>query len=266
MQQAEDFMAESRALANILEPLTEAEFATPTLFKGWTIDDVIGHLHMFNVAAEKTLESDVAFEEFFAPISAGLSAGRSLVETQYPWLDGLQGRALFAAWQQTFERMAAGYGKADPKLRVKWAGPNMSARSSITARQMETWAHGQEVFDVLGLERVNTDRVRNIAHLGVSTFGWTFINRQLPVPAPAPYVCLEAPSGVVWYCNMPQGDNTITGLAEDFAKVVTQVRNVADTNLRVTGPVAINWLGMAQCFAGPPQDPPASGSRYARNG
>ena len=53
MQQAEDFMAESRALANIREPLTEAEFAAPTLFKGWMIDDVIGHLHMFNVAAEK---------------------------------------------------------------------------------------------------------------------------------------------------------------------------------------------------------------------
>lgn len=30
MQQAEDFMAESRAMENIPEPLTEAEFATPT--------------------------------------------------------------------------------------------------------------------------------------------------------------------------------------------------------------------------------------------
>ena len=142
----------------------------------------------------------------------------------------------------------------------------MSARSSITARQMETRALGQEVFDVLGLERVNTDRVRNIAHLGVSTSGWTFINCQLPVPAPTPYVCLEAPSGVVWNWNMLQGDNTITGLAEDFAKVVTQVHNVADTNLRVTGPVAIDWLAMAQCFAGPREDPPASGSHYAQNG
>ena len=122
------------------------------------------------------------------------------------------------------------------------------------------------MFDVLGLERANTDRVRNITHLGVSTFGWTFINRQRPVPAPAPYVCLEAPSGVVWHWNMPQGDNTITGLAEDFAKVVTQVHNVADTNLRVTGLVAIDWLAMAQCFAGPREDPPASGSHYAQNG
>ena len=103
------------------------------------------------------------------------------------------------------------------------------------------------MFDVLGLERANTDRVRNITHLGVSTFGWKFINRQRPVPAPAPapYVCLEAPSGVVWHWNMPQGDNTITGLVDDFAKVVTQGRNVADTKLRVTGSVAIDWLAMA---------------------
>ena len=75
MQQAEDFMAESRALENILEPLTEAEFATPTLFKGWTIDDVIGHLHMFNVVAEKTLESDVAFEEFLRQFRQGYLLG-----------------------------------------------------------------------------------------------------------------------------------------------------------------------------------------------
>ena len=75
MQQAEDFMAESRALENIFEPLTEAELATPTLFKGWTIDDVIGHLHMFNVVAEKTLESDVAFEEFLRQFRQGYLLG-----------------------------------------------------------------------------------------------------------------------------------------------------------------------------------------------
>ena len=53
----------------------------------------------------------------------------------------------------------------------------MSARSSITARQMETCAHAQEVFDCLGQYRADTDRIRNIAHLEVNTFGWTFVNR-----------------------------------------------------------------------------------------
>ena len=61
MQQAQDFLDESRALADVLEPLSDAEFDMPTLFKGWSIDDVIGHLHMFNVAALKTLQDDEAF-------------------------------------------------------------------------------------------------------------------------------------------------------------------------------------------------------------
>ena len=64
MQQAEDFRAESRALAAALEPLSEADFDMSTLFKGWTIDHVVGHLHMFNVAALKTVESDAAFAVF----------------------------------------------------------------------------------------------------------------------------------------------------------------------------------------------------------
>lgn len=262
MQQAEDFRQESRALAKVLEPLADAAFDQPTQFKGWTIDDVMGHLHIFNVAAEKTLESETAFAAFFAPIQQALGEGKTLLETQYPWLDGLRGRALFEEWQITAERVADVYAAADPKRRVKWAGPDMSALSSITARQMETWAHGQEVFDVLGVKRQEQDRIRNIAHLGVSTFGWTFVNRRLPVPDPAPYVQLTGPSGVVWEWNAPQDDNVVRGSAVEFAQVVTQVRNVADTQLQAVGAVATDWLAMAQCFAGQPETPPAKGTRH----
>lgn len=262
MQQAEDFRQESRALATLLDPLKDAEFDQLTQFKGWSIDDVIGHLHLFNAAAAATLESDAAFQAIFAPIEAGLAAGRSLRDMQFPWLDGLRGRALFEAWRDTAEAMADAYANADPKRRVKWAGPEMSALSSITARQMETWAHGQEVFDALGQDRAEQDRIRNIAHLGVATFGWTFINRGLPVPDPAPYVQLTAPSGGKWDWNQPQNDNAIHGTAVDFARVVTQVRNVAETDLVVTGQGAQDWMAMAQCFAGPPVDPPVPGMRY----
>ena len=136
MQQAQDFRQESRSLAVLLDPLGDADFDQPTLFKGWTIDDIIGHLHMFNVAASKAVESDAAFAAFFAPIAAGLAAGQSLRDTQYPWLDGLRGRALFESWREGAERCSDDYASADPKQRVKWAGPDMSALSSITARQM----------------------------------------------------------------------------------------------------------------------------------
>lgn len=265
MQQAEDFRQESRALAAAIEPLKGGDFSHATLFKSWTINDVLGHLHMFNVAAERTLESGAAFEAFFAPILQGLNRGQTLLQTQGPWLDGLAGRALFEAWREGAERLADAYAKADPKQRVKWAGPEMSALSSITARQMETWAHGQAVFDLLGLEREEQDRVRNIVHLGVSTFGWTFINRKEPVPEPAPYVRLTGPSGAIWEWNAPQDGNCVEGSAVAFAQVVTQTRSIADTDLRTQGDTAKRWMELAQCFAGQPEDPPAPGVRRRSN-
>lgn len=262
MQQAEDFRQESRVLAAVLDPLSDAEFEQPTLFKGWTINDVIGHLHMFNSAAETTLRSAAAFQDFFAPIAAALADGKTLLQSQYPWLDGLSGQALLEAWRSGAERCADAYARAEPKQRVKWAGPDMSALSSITARQMETWAHGQEVFDALGKTRTEQDRIRNIAHLGVSTYGWTFVNRGLPVPEPAPHVRLTGPSGAVWEWNEDQPGNAVIGNAVAFAQVVTQVRNIDDTDIQTSGEAARAWMSMAQCFAGPPEDPPARGTRH----
>ena len=138
----------------------------------------------------------------------------------------------------------------------------MSARSSITARQMETWAHAQEVFDLLGLDREETDRIRNIVFLGLNTFGWTYAVRGMEVPDTVPALHLTAPSGDVWTWNADETANRITGKAVDFAQVVTQVRNVADTSLDVEGPIATEWMSMAQCFAGAPETPPAPGSRH----
>ena len=262
MQQAEDFRAESAALAAVLDPLGESDFARATQFKGWTVDDVIGHLHMFNVAALKSLEGDAAFDAFFAPIAEMLGQGKSLLETQIPWLNGRGGRALLAEWRDTCDTLADAYARSDPKARLKWAGPSMSALSSVTARQMETWAHGQEIFDLLGLERAEADRVRNIAHLGVATFGWTFANRGEAVPEPAPHVRLTGPSGAVWTWNAAQEGNAVEGSAVEFAQVVTQVRNIADTALVTHGKTARRWMATAQCFAGAPVDPPAPGTRH----
>jgi uncharacterized protein (TIGR03084 family) len=78
------------------------------------------------------------------------------------------------------------------------------------------------VFDVLGTKRVEKDRIRNIAHLGVSTFGWTFINRGRTVPDAAPFVQLTGPSGATWDWNTPQDDNVVRGSAVEFSQVVTQ--------------------------------------------
>ncbi|MGF1454642.1 MAG: TIGR03084 family metal-binding protein [Alphaproteobacteria bacterium] len=264
MQQAIDFKEESDALRTLLEPLPDADFRQPTQFKGWTIDDVVGHLHMWNWAADTSLKDADGFQAFYADVARELEAGGTLRSFETRWLQGLSGRALFDTWAAYYPDMAARFAEADPKARVKWAGPDMSVRSSITARLMETWAHGQEVYDSLGVERADSDRIRNIAHLGMNTFGWTFMVRGLEIPADIPYVRLTAPSGDVWEWNAPQAENKVEGSATEFCQVVTQVRNIADTQLQVTGETATRWMAMAQCFAGPPETPPAPGTRFRR--
>lgn len=262
MQQVEDFRAEAAALAELLADVPEDRLFQPTQFKGWTVDDVLGHLHMFDFAADRALTDPQGFEVFLNGLMAEFAKGTSIRDAQYPWLDGLKGHALLDAWVAGTQRLADAYAEADPKARVRWVGPEMSARSSITARQMETWAHGHEVFDLLGQTREEADRISNIVYLGVNTFGWTFANRKLPVPDQMPELHLTSPSGGHWSFGDAQEGNRIEGSALGFAQVVTQTRNVADTDLDVTGEVAGQWMAMAQCFAGPPEDPPAPGSRH----
>ena len=171
------------------------------------------------------------------------------------------GSRLLARWQAQLDELCALLAAKPVDARLRWAGPDMGVRMFATARQMEVWAHGQEVFDALGLTRTPTDRLRSIAEIGVRTYGWTFANRAEAAPGPAPHVRLTAPSGAVWEWNPPSVDNAVSGPAADFCQVVTQVRNVADTALTVTGEPARRWMAVAQCFAGPPETPPAPGSR-----
>lgn len=261
LQQAYDFRDESDALWELLQPLGEQDFEQSTLFKDWTISHVLGHLHMWNWAANTSLIDADAFQTWFGE-AWPVMAEKGIRGYEEIWLDGLQGRALLETWHDYYQGMVENFAAADPKHRVKWAGPDMSVRSSITARLMETWAHGQEVYDLLGVNRVNADRIRNIVQLGINTFGWTFANRQEEPPGPVPQVRLVAPSGEVWSWNEDNTDDLVEGSAEEFCQVVTQTRSIGDTSLQTRGPVAERWMAVAQCFAGPVETPPAPGQRH----
>jgi len=260
-QQPIDFRDESDALHAIIAPLQEADFERKTLFKDWTINDVLTHLHFWNQAADLSLTDEPKFMEFLGKVMQAMpSIGLRAFEDQ--WYEGIAGRELLTTWHDFYQGMADRWSAEDPAKRLKWAGPDMSVRSSITARLMETWAHGQEVFDLLGEDRQNTDRIKNIAHLGVSTYGWTFKNRRMEPPGPPPQVKLTAPSGATWEWNDADAGSSVTGSAEEFCQVVTQTRGFTDTNLVATGEAAQKWMEIAQCFAGPAEAPPEKGARH----
>lgn len=261
IDEAQDFLQESQALYDLVAPLADTEYDQPTQFKKWTVNAVLQHLHFFNLAAVYSLQVPARFDAHYAGLNSKRQGGLSSVVAVDELLHGVRGHALLQLWQDGFTQTAAAFAEVDPRQRVKWVGPDMSARSSISARLMETWAHGQAVYDLLGAVRVNTDRIRSIVTIGVNTYEWTFRNRGEEVSLPKPFIRLTAPSGAIWQWNEASEQHRVVGLAEEFCQVVAQVRNIRDTQLLVTGKSATRWMAVAQCFAGPAEMPPAAGTR-----
>ncbi len=261
LQQVDDFREEARILAELLATLDPSDWARETAFKGWTINDVVQHLHFSDNMALLSATDVEAYVKLRDEIRAARDRGATLIELTRARIGHIKGRELLATWTAHWQLLCDALAAKDPDERLTWSGPDMGVRMFATARQMETWAHGQEIYDVLGLDRDNADRIKNIAVIGVKTYGWTFANRGLEPPGPPPYVRLTAPSGATWEWNEASEENRVEGSAVPFCQVVTQVRNITDVALTVTGKPARQWMAIAQCFAGPPEDPPAPGSR-----
>lgn len=265
LQQAIDLQAEGDELFELLMELQPSMWAQPTPFKQWNVNDVLMHLHFSDWMAVLSLRDEAGFLDVKQRRQAARARGESGMHGM-PDLGPakLEGAELLSAWREYFNQMCQLLGAAPADKRLKWFGPDMSVRMFTTARQMETWAHGHDVYDLLKRPRQHHDRLKNIAFIGVRTYGWTFANRGLPVPGQAPYVELVAPSGAQWVWNDADPNNCVRGSAVDFCHVVTQGRNVADTALDVRGEPAHRWMAIAQCFAGQPEDPPPPGQRTGR--
>ena len=258
---SEDLRAETEELHTFLKTLEPEDWETPTLFMGWTPWDIVAHLHFFDLVSMASLAGPEEFAARQASLLEGLKAGATGQEQTREALGGYDASELMVRWKETNDAMVEALGSSDPKRRLPWFGPDMGVQMFTTARYMETWAHGQAIYDLKGVTREATDRIKNIVAIGVKTFAWTFVNRKLEIPGPPPFIRLEAPSGEIWEYNEPSESERVEGSALDFCLTVTQVRNVADTNLRVVGAVATKWMEIAQCFAGGPVDPPKPGYR-----
>ena len=255
-------------LNEILESLTDQEWISPTAFKEWTPEEVVAHLFYFdrmtvysvNFPEKFNGEASFMFKTFTAlPVS--LDRAMAVKER----LGVNDSESLRRQWYDSALEMCSIFQAVDPTRRCTWFGPDMGARMFMTARFMETWSHSQAIYDLIGRERIYKNNIKNIATIGVKTFGWTYLNRKLDVPNQIPFVSLSSPSGIQWEWNEPSTEESIKGLASDFCHVVTQTRNIDDTDLQLAGEVARHWMSIAQCFAGDPEDPPAKGLRKKQN-
>jgi len=159
---------------------------------------------------------------------------------------------LLADWRQTRARLHDELLVVADGRKLPWFGPPMSAASMATARLMETWAHGLDVADTLGVKRHATARLRSIAHIGVRTRDFAFALHGLTPPKEPFRVELGAPDGSTWTWGPDDAAQRVTGSAEDFCMLVTQRRPRAALDVHVVGDDAEKWLQIAQAFAGPP--------------
>jgi uncharacterized protein (TIGR03084 family) len=244
-----DLRAESDELDALVAPLPPDRWATPTPAAGWTVAHQIGHLLWTDRVALSAVTDAAQFAELLNAAAADptgfVDAGADEVAATAP-------PELLAGWRSARRRLHDVLLTVPEGRKLPWFGPPMSPASMATARLMETWAHGLDVADALGVRRPATTRLRSVAHIGVRTRDYAFVVNGLTPPPDPFYVELRAPGGGSWSWGPPDAAQRVTGSAEDFCALVTQRRPLHSLDITARGDEAQRWLGIAQAFAGPP--------------
>jgi len=253
-----DLIAEQDALDAALVDLPSADWATPTESPRWSVADQVSHLAFFDDTASLAIEDPDGFTEHKGDFVEHLGDELAIDEMTLGAYRQMEPAEMFATWRANRVRLAEASARLADDDRVIWYGPSMGAKSFLTARLMETWAHGQDAVNAVGRSLEPSDRLAHIARLGFITRGWSYVNRKLD-PSEVPVsVRLTAPSGVEWVFGDEGAEQSVRGPAEDFCLVVTQRRHVDNTELAVVGEAAREWMLIAQAFAGAPTSGPAA--------
>lgn len=244
-----DLRHESDGLAQLLTGLDFEQWALATSAPGWNIHDQVSHLAFFDDAARMALSEPDRFRALAEVLMADGMDFPDRIAAQHRILAP---EALLDWFIAARRDLLGSFADEDPRRRLPWFGPDMSVASSATARLMETWAHSQDVYDALGVEHPPSPGLHSIAHLGVATFGFAHTLNGIEVPHEPVRVELLSAGGQSWSWGPTDAANRVSGPALDFVLVVTQRRHWSQTALIASGPVASQWLGIAQAFAGVP--------------
>ncbi|MEN3304680.1 MAG: hypothetical protein V7603_882 [Micromonosporaceae bacterium] len=243
-----DLNDESRDLERLVCDLSEADWRRETPAPGWTIAHQIAHLHWTDRAATLSATDPAGFAEILAPAAEDPQGfvDRGARDCLAPPAE------LLTRWRDGRADLAAALVGIPRDTRLPWFGTELTPPTAATARLMETWAHGEDVAAALSVIRMPTARLRHVAFLGVRTMRYGFLAHGRPAPTDPVYVELLAPEGATWAYGPADAANRVIGPALDFCLLVTQRSHPDDLALDATGPVAKEWLTVAQAFAGPP--------------
>lgn len=245
----DDLQTESDALDALVAGLAPEQWRLPTPAPGWTVAHQIGHLWWTDRVALLSITDEPAFEALAARAQ---DVAETFVDDAADEAAALPPTDLLASWRRTRADLHAALRAVPAGRKLQWFGPPMSGMSMATARLMETWAHGVDVADTLGVAVTPSARLKSIAHLGVRTRDFAFVVNGRTPPSEPFRVELTAPDGRLWTWGPEDAAQRVRGSALDFCYLVTQRRPRGDLDVVADGADAQMWLSIAQAFAGPP--------------
>lgn len=248
-----DLAAEQGSVDALVAGLDEPGWDRPTPAVGWSVRDQISHLASVDGWAARAAGDPAAFTGWMEALPPDPEA---VVNEPVRAARAMPGADVLRWWREERAALIDLLGRLDPTVRIPWFGPPMRLPSLVTARLMETWAHGEDVAVALDTVRPATARLRHVAHLGVRTRAYSYAMRGLPPPEGDVRVELDGPGGERWVWGDEAAPDRVHGPALDFCLVVTRRRHPDDTALVVDGAGAAEWLSVAQTFAGPAGNDP----------
>ena len=231
----------------MLEGLRPEQWSLATPAAGWSVGDHVSHLAYFDVTTLQSLLDPEQFRLDAAALRAGGDDFSDRIAAEYR---GRPGEALLAWFRTARAALVDGYRTVDPWRRLPWYGPDMTPASSVTARLMETWAHGQDIVDALGTN-LRHRAVASRRRPGHSCNALQLRHQRSAASHRPDHSRAHRAGRGAWTWGSADAVNRVEGNALDFCRVVTQRRHPDDTGLVVTGPVAQQWISIAQAFAGP---------------
>jgi uncharacterized protein (TIGR03084 family) len=241
----DDLGAEQRWLQDLLQTIDTDAWLLPTPARGWDVRDTIAHLADTDEMAIATATGRPG------SINERAAAAASVEDVTYQGV--LRGRrrsgaAVLAWWETSAAAQREMFVAIDPAVRIPW-GIGMRPPALITARMMETWAHGLDVCAALGVEPVDTDRLAHVAWLATRAlpYAYSYAGREQP-PDPL-RVELTLPSGAAWTTGPATAANRITGPAGEYCRVfVHRSQPVGAPNVHAEGDAAVAALSVARAF------------------
>lgn len=237
---------EQAGLQTELRDLPVDHWFRPTPAKGWDLRDTVAHLaDTDEIAIDTCLGGPRPLNDFAARFASAEDT------TLWGVLRGRRrpGHDVLAWWEHTSARERDVLAALDPAIRVPW-GLGMRPPSFVTARLMETWAHGLDVRTALGLPIVDNDALRHVAWLSYRALPYAFSFAGRDAPAGNLRVELTSPSGdEIWEYGPAGAPNRITGPAGEFCRLfVKRLTRKDASGLVAEGAGADAALDVARAF------------------